>query len=67
MDANLRHSPLAHAATLIAVLAEDCPGDLVDAYRHAISEGPKWEAQIAASLRRIPRAADILRHAATIA
>ena len=49
------------AAFLIAVLAEDRPDDLLEAYGDALSRGPRWRERIQASLVRMPSTADILR------
>jgi hypothetical protein len=49
------------AAFLIAVLAADRPDDLSEAYRDALSRGPRWRARIEASLSRLPESARILR------
>lgn len=49
------------AAFLIAVLAEDRPDDLLEAYGAALSRGPRWRERIKASLVRMPITADILR------
>ena len=50
------------AAFLTAILAEDRPDDLKDAYNDALSRGPRWRARIEASLARMPETADILRY-----
>ena len=49
------------AAFLVQVLAEDRPEDLRDAYRDALSRGPRWRARIGASLARMPQTDEILR------
>jgi hypothetical protein len=46
---------------LIAVLAEDRPTDLLEAYEDAMSRGPRWEDRIGRSLKRSPGAASTLR------
>lgn len=51
----------AQAAFLIAVLAEDRPDDLAEAYQDALSRGPRWRERIEASLDRLPRTAETLR------
>ncbi len=51
----------AQAAFLIRVLAEDRPDDLIDAYEHALSQGPQWRDRIASSLGRMPAIKDLLR------
>lgn len=50
----------AQAALLIAVLAETRPDELREAYEDALARGPRWRAQIEASLRRRPDAHAIL-------
>jgi hypothetical protein len=45
---------LAQAHALIAVLAEDRPSELEEAYQTAIESGPKWREAIARSLRQRP-------------
>jgi hypothetical protein len=45
---------LAQAHALIAVLAEDRPGELEEAYRTARKNGPKWRDAIARSLEQRP-------------
>lgn len=45
------------AAFLIAVLAEDRPEDLREAYEDALSRGPRWRERIAATLARMPETA----------
>ncbi len=45
----------AQAAFLIAVLAEERPDDLRDAYQAALARGPAWRTRLAASLARMPR------------
>jgi hypothetical protein len=50
----------AQAALLVAVLAEDRPQDLAEAYRDALDRGPRWRARIEASLSRIPKTRDRL-------
>lgn len=44
----------AQAEFLIAVLAEDRPDELAEAYQDALSRGPRWRARIAESLKRLP-------------
>lgn len=48
------------AAFLISALAEDRPDDLRDAYRDALSRGPRWRERIEASLKRLPDTAAVL-------
>lgn len=50
----------AQAALLIRTLAEDRPDDLREAYADARSRGPRWEARIDASLKRLPESAALL-------
>lgn len=50
----------AQAAFLIAVLAEDRPDDLAEAYEDALRRGPRWRERIAASLKRMPETAERL-------
>ena len=42
------------ARFLVNVLAEDRPDELAEAYQDAITRGPKWQARIEASLKRLP-------------
>ncbi len=49
------------AAFLIALLAQDRPDDLRDAFADAQSRGPAWRERIKASLARMPISADILQ------
>ncbi|WP_366554817.1 GSU2403 family nucleotidyltransferase fold protein [Aquibaculum sediminis] len=51
----------AQAAFLIAVLAEDRPNDLAEAFQDALSRGPRWRDRIEASLNRLPRTAETQR------
>lgn len=48
------------AAFLVAVLAEDRPEELRDAYEDALSRGPRWQSRIETSLARMPETARIL-------
>ena len=50
----------AQAAYLVAVLAEDRPDELAEAYRDALGRGPRWRERIAASLKRMPETAERL-------
>lgn len=59
-DASKAVKDRAQSAFLIAALAEVRPDELLDAYRDAISRGPKWRQRIEASLRRLPGAASTL-------
>jgi hypothetical protein len=54
------------AAFLINALAEDRPEDLREAYKDALSRGPRWRERLAASIARIPVAADQLRRIGAI-
>ena len=51
---------LAQAAFLIAILAEDRPDDLSEAYRDAVARGSRWRERIESSLKRIPETARLL-------
>lgn len=44
----------AQAAFLVAVLSEDRPDELAEAYEDALSRGPRWRDRIKASLKRMP-------------
>lgn len=48
------------AEILIAILAEDRPGNLVEAYEDAMSRGPQWRKRIDRSLGRSRAAADMI-------
>ena len=48
------------AAFLIAVLAEDRPDDLREAWEEALSRGPRWRQRIGATLARMPETEAIL-------
>ena len=48
----------AQAEFLIAVLAEDRPNELAEAYEDALSLGPRWRERIEASLKRMPETAE---------
>jgi hypothetical protein len=48
------------AAYLIAVLAEDRPDDLREAYQDVLSRGPRWRERIESSLNRLPETQAIL-------
>ena len=45
----------AQAAFLIAVLAQDRPDDLAEAYADALSRGPRWRHRLSATLDRMPQ------------
>jgi len=55
------HKDRAQAAYLVAALAEDRPQELRQAYRDALSQGPRWVARVNASLDRMPKTAALLR------
>jgi len=48
------------AAFLIAVLAEDRPDDLREAWEDALSRGPRWRTRLEATLARMPETAAVL-------
>jgi hypothetical protein len=50
----------AQAELLIAVLAEDRPDELAEAYETALSQGPRWRERIEASLKRLPDTRELL-------
>lgn len=50
----------AQAEFLVAVLAEDRPDELAEAYEDALSRGPRWRERIDASLKRMPETAERL-------
>jgi hypothetical protein len=52
---------LLQAELLIAMLAEDRPGDLAEAYHDAMNRGPRWRERIERSLARLPDTAAALR------
>jgi len=51
---------LAQAELLVTALAQDRPTDLDEAYRDAMSRGPRWRQRIERSLKRSPRTAALL-------
>jgi hypothetical protein len=51
---------LAQAHALIAILAEDRPGELAEAYQKARRSGPRWRAAIARSLAQRPDIAALM-------
>ncbi|WP_150526618.1 nucleotidyltransferase family protein [Roseibium sediminis] len=55
------HKDRAQAAFLIEALAETRPEDLAEAYQVALEAGPAWRQRIAASLKRLPKTADLLQ------
>jgi len=48
------------ARFLVAVLSEDRPDELAEAYENALSRGPRWRERIKASLKRMPETAERL-------
>lgn len=48
------------AELLIAILAEDRPSELAEAYEDALDRGPRWRERLTRSLDRSPSAADML-------
>jgi hypothetical protein len=54
---------LLQAELLAAILAEDRPADLAEAYRDAVGRGAKWQARIERSLQRSPKAAEAVERA----
>jgi hypothetical protein len=55
---------LLQAELLIAILAEDRPSDLSEAYQDAMSRGPRWRERIERSLARAHDAAKAIRSCA---
>lgn len=55
---------LLQAELLTAILAEDRPGDLAEAYRDAMNRGPRWRERIERSLTRSRDAAEAIRSCA---
>ncbi len=55
---------LLQAELLIAILAEDRPSDLVEAYQDAINRGPRWRERIERSLARLPATAKAIEDCA---
>ena len=53
---------LLQAELLIAILAEDRPSDLAEAYEDAMARGSRWRARIEASLARSGCAASLIAH-----
>lgn len=53
----------AQAQFLIEILAEHRPDDLSEAYRDALSRGPRWRERIAATLDRMPATKTLLDRA----
>jgi len=60
-DAGKARKDLMQAEILIEVLAEDRPDELAESYQVALGSGAKWRERIDASLRRVPRIAEILQ------
>jgi hypothetical protein len=54
---------LAQSQLLVAVLAQDRPTDLHEAYQDALSRGPQWRQRIERSLKRIPETDALLKGA----
>ncbi|QPC43834.1 hypothetical protein HW532_14740 [Kaustia mangrovi] len=50
----------AQAEFLVAVLSEDRPDDLAEAYEDALSRGPRWRDRIKTSLKHMPATAERL-------
>ncbi|MFC4350539.1 GSU2403 family nucleotidyltransferase fold protein [Fodinicurvata halophila] len=50
----------AQAEFLVAVLSEDRPDELAEAYEDALSRGPRWHDRIKSSLKRMPETAERL-------
>jgi hypothetical protein len=50
----------AQAEFLVAVLCQDRPDELAQAYEDALSRGPRWRERIEASLKRMPETAERL-------
>ena len=50
----------AQSEFLVAVLSEDRPDELAEAYEDALSRGPRWRDRIKASLKRMPETAERL-------
>jgi hypothetical protein len=46
------------ARFLVNVLADERPDELAEAYRDALSRGPKWEQRLEATVRRLPDVAE---------
>jgi hypothetical protein len=59
-DSTKARKDLMQAEILLAILLEDRPTDLLEAYEDALSRGSKWEERIKRSLKRSPRAAELL-------
>jgi len=59
-DSAKARKDLAQAELLIAVLSEDRPTDLLEAYEDAMSRGPRWRERIKRSLARSPHSAERL-------
>jgi hypothetical protein len=60
-DALKAHKDRAQAAFLIEALCETRPEDLREAYAIAMESGPGWQKRIAASLKRMPKTAELLK------
>jgi hypothetical protein len=59
-DSNKAQKDRMQAELLIAILAEDRPGDLAEAYRDAVRRGPRWRERLSRSLRRSRQAASLI-------
>lgn len=52
---------LMQAETVMSILAEDRPSDLLEAYEDATSRGPRWRERLDATLKRAPQIAALLK------
>ena len=52
---------LFQAELLVAILAQDRPSDLADAYQDAMDRGPRWRERLQRSLERLPGTAETIR------
>ena len=59
-DADKSRKDRAQAEFLIAVLAEDRPDELRDAWEDARGRGPNWRKRLDATLQRMPRTREVL-------
>lgn len=62
-DSMKSRKDIMQAEILMAILAEDRPGDLLEAYEDAMSRGPKWRERLERTLDRSREAADLLASA----
>lgn len=60
-DSSKARKDLAQAELLIAILSEDRPTDLLEAYEDAMARGPRWRERINRSLARSPYSAERLK------